>query len=478
MIAQLALAAALGANPPVIRAADARAPRYVRLQLDVTAYGVAGRGTLLVDRVSGAFVRRFDAGPVSEGEGWDGARAWRADATGMPRIEGNVDERGAIVAWAHALAPAAFAQPCGCGTRAPEISVDPARGFVTAFVRHIGAQTERTSFDAYRAAGSLVVPFTFADSSDNGTWTARVRSVETPRSVPASAFAPPSEPRDFTLHDVEALQMVSAVPPVIGVAVNGGPPLRFLLDTGGQNVIAPDAARRAGLQPVGSGTVGGAGARLVKTQYATARRVTIGGAELRDQPFVVLDFGKSAPFDGIVGYELLARLAVRIDFVRAKLWLATDARELSGDGVTVPFVFEDRQPQVDGALDGIPGAMTIDTGSESAVDVNAPFVQAHDLRTRYHAVASDYPISGVGGPIHAYYAHGDELRLGALRVTDVPLLLTDAVAGAEANPTVAANVGTRILRRYAVVLDYRRNVIRFEPPNVPRATATPAAPPA
>ncbi|MDB5026859.1 MAG: hypothetical protein JWO66_548 [Candidatus Eremiobacteraeota bacterium] len=124
--------------------------------------------------------------------------------------------------------------------------------------------------------------------------------------------------------------------------------------------------------------------------------------------------------------------------------------------------FDERQPQVDGALDGIPGVMTIDTGSASAVDVNTPFVVAHHLRARYHAEVEGFPISGIGGPVHAYFAHAGELRLGSLRIPDVNLLLTDARGGAEANPTVAANVGGQFLRRYALVLDYRGSAIRFE----------------
>ena len=96
MIAQLAVAVSL-AGVPVIRPARSSSARYVRLSLDVTAYGVPGHGEIVVDRATGAFVRRFDAGPVSEREGWDGVHAWRADATGMARVEGNVDERGAIV---------------------------------------------------------------------------------------------------------------------------------------------------------------------------------------------------------------------------------------------------------------------------------------------------------------------------------------------------------------------------------------------
>jgi hypothetical protein len=452
-------------NLPVIRALAPNAARFVRLRLDVTAYGIAGHGEIVVDRSTGHYVRRFDAGPVSEREGWDGVRPWRADATGMPRVQGNADERAAIVQWANLLAPvdpAAREHP----SRAPEIVADPATGAVASIVRHVGQAAERTTFAEHRSVNGFSVPFAIVDTSENGTWSARVLAVETPQAVSDSAFVPPREPRDATLHGVETVQTIGAPDvPVIPVSVNGAPPLRFVLDTGGQNVISPDAARRAGLEAVGEGTVGGAGAALAKTRYATARSVRVGSAEMRDQPFVVLDFGKNAPIDGIVGYELFARFAARIDLQRGRVELARDARSLSASGVAVPMAFDERQPQVGGALDGIPGVMTIDTGSASAVDVNTPFSVAHNLRARYHADVEGYPISGVGGPVHAYFAHAAELRLGDLRVRDVNLLLTDARAGAEANPTIAANIGDQVLRRFNLVIDYRAATIHFEPPS-------------
>ncbi len=466
MIAQLALVASLAGVPVVRPAGEAgSAPRYVRLNGDVTVYGVTGRGEIIVDRTTGAFVRRFDAGPVSEREGWDGVHAWRADATGMARVEGNVDERGAIIAWSRLLAPAKEDAPCSCGSRLPETTVTPGSGLVAAVVRHIGEQIERTTFADYRRDGGFVVPHTLVDTSENGTWQLRVRAVETAPAVPAGTFAPPPAPHDASIDGLGAGDLIGPLPiPVLAVTVNGGAPLRFVLDTGGQNVISPDAARRLGMQIVGNGTVGGAGAGLVKIQYAWARTVAVGNAQLRDQPFIVLDLGKNIPFDGIIGYELLARFAVRLDFAHERFEIAADGRAFDAPGIDVPMTLDDRQPQVDGSLDGIPGTMTIDTGSESALDVNAPFVLAHDLRAKYHAVDSGFPIAGVGGQVHAYVGRAEELRLGAVRFTDVPLLLTDAAAGAEANPTVAANVGDRVLRRYNLMLDYRRNNIRFEPP--------------
>jgi Aspartyl protease len=452
-------------NLPVIRALAPNPPRFVRLRLDVTAYGVPGRGEIVVDRATGHYVRRFDAGPVSEREGWDGVRPWRADATGMPRVQGNTDERAAIVDWARWLAPAdphVRERP----SRAPEIAADPASGEVTSIVRHVGQAAERTTFADYRSAAGFALPFAMTDTSENGVWSARVLAVETPRAVPDGAFAPPREPRDATLRGVETVQTIGGAGdvPVIPVSVNGAPPLRFVLDTGGQNVISPDAARRVGLEPVGEGTVGGAGAALAKIRYAAARSVRVGNAEMRDQPFVVLDLGRSAPVDGIVGYELLARFAARIDLQRGRVELARDARSLGTAGTAVAMAFDERQPQVDGALDGIAGTMTIDTGSASSVDVNTPFVTAHDLRARYHADVEGYPISGVGGAVHAYFARANELRLGDVHVRDVSLLLTDARGGAEANPTIAANVGDQVLRRFSLVVDYRAATIRFEPP--------------
>jgi hypothetical protein len=453
---------------PVIGVASgSKPPRYVRLRLDVTAYGVPGRGEIVVDRTLGRFVRRFDAGPVSEREGWDGTHAWRADATGMPRIEGNVDERGAIRAWARLLAPPPGDVPCDCGSRLPDVTSDPATRRVTSVALHVGQETQHASFSGYRRSGALVVPFVIENASENGVWTARVREVETPRAIAPAAFAPPAEPHDATLTGIASVAIGhGSIAPVVEASVNGAPPLRFLFDTGGQNAITPSAAQRIGLDVVGSGTVGGGGPGLASVRYASVRSLRIGTAELRDQPFVVLDFGGSVPFDGIIGYELLARFAARLDFANESLELASDARAFPGTGITVPMTLDERQPQVDGALDGVPGAVTIDTGSESSADVYGPFVRAHDLIARYHAVPMGYPIRGVGGAVRASLGRADELRLGELRIHKVALLLTDAAAGAEANPTVAVNLGDRVLRQYTLVFDYRGGTIRFDPPRL------------
>ncbi|HEY0615297.1 MAG TPA: aspartyl protease family protein [Candidatus Elarobacter sp.] len=487
MIAALVFAAAFAA-PLVVRpeAAGAPGPRFVRLRLDVSSYGIRGPGEILIDRAEGRFVRRFETGPASEREGFDGVRAWRADATGMPRIEGNADERGDILAWSYLLAraPADAAggplRPHGAGdcpvrvryrglSRAVDVGIDRRSGLVVRVVRRLGDGVETTRFGDYRTVRGLIVPFALTTVSPSGVWTARVRAVETPARLGGAAFAPPAPPRDATLAHPTHVPMLERGP-VVTVRIDGGPPMRFGVDTGGQNVITTAAARRLGLRLTGGAAVSGVGAGVAAIRFATARSVRIGAAEMRDQPFVVLDLG-GFPADGLVGYELLARFAARFDFKHRTFALAPAAGAFGAGGITVPIEMNDKQPQVRGAIDGIPGVLTIDTGSDGWVDVNTPFVRAHRLVARYRARVSGIAFGGVGGSVRAAFARAGTVDLGAARLRDVLLRLSDARAGVSANPSVAANVGDEILRRFVVVFDYRRGIMRLLPGGDPHEPA-------
>lgn len=455
---------------PVVQPLSSSAPRYVRLRLDVVAYGVPGHGELLIDRETGRFVRRFTTGPTSEQQGFDGTRAWLADATGMPRIQGNVDQRGAIAAasyvFARAPRPASLAFARGvprltfAGVSRPiDVASGGRRGFVGRVVQPVGEDLIELRFDDYRSAAGLRLPFAFSQRSNNGVWRARVRAVEPLRSVPAAVFAPPEPPRDATL--TATTRLTIGADNAVEVRIDGGQPLRFMVDTGGQNVITPQAARRLDLDVVGAGRVGGAGAAIEPVRFTRVRSLRVGAAELRDQPFLVLALGAGAPFDGIIGYELFARFAARLDLEHRTLELAPSAAAF-GNGTAVPMAFDDRQPQVEGAIDGLPGAFTLDTGSAEGVDLGTPFVRAHDLAHRYPVGARMMLYNGLGGEVDGWLTRGKELRLGPVVTRDVRLALTDARAGVEIDPSTAGNVGDLVLRRFVIVFDYRRGVLRFE----------------
>src|SRR5581483_12489010 len=123
-------------------------------------------------------------------------------------------------------------------------------------------------------------------------------------------------------------------------------------------------------------------------RYATVRSLKIGDAELFNQPFIVLPANALPPVDGIVGYELLARFAARLDMAHGTLALAPSAAAFGPAIAPARFVYFDRQPQVDGSLDVAIGAFSIDTGSTLTAQIQTPVVRKYDLVNRLHATVA------------------------------------------------------------------------------------------
>jgi predicted aspartyl protease len=429
MSATLALAAALS--------------RFVIMRERVEAYGVPGTGTIVVDRRTGHFVRRFAAGPASEQEGWDGSRAWRADATGTSRVQANSGERAEIVGWSSALVHA--------------INSSPHHTQVAGATDHVDIY-----FDRYQNIAALSLPARIAAKSEqNGVWTADLQSAQTMANVAANAFAPPAHPADAHLDGVSRIPIAMTIgSPVIEVRVNGTR-LHFALDTGGQNVITPHAAQLAGLRAVGGGVVSGGGGGTTGIRYAFADSVRVGGAEMRHQPFIVIPAESLPPVDGIVGYELLSRFAARLDMEHQTLELAPQATAFGPAVAPARFGYFDRQPQVEGSLDGVHGAFSIDTGSSLTAQIQTPIVRSYRLIHQLHATVATHA-SDVGGSYPIYLARARAIRLGQAQFPRplVDLLVRSATSN---DSTIVANVGDGILRRWVLVFDYPHQTIDFRP---------------
>jgi hypothetical protein len=420
------------------------APRFVVMHFNVNAYGVPGTGAIAVDRQTGRFARRFKAGPASEQEGWDGTRAWRADATGMSRVQGNSGERAEIIAWSSAL------------VRAVDSSSHRAR---------VAGATDRVeiTFDRYRQFGALSLPGRIVSRSEqNGVWTANLRSAEWSGELATAALEPPARPaHDFHLDQLTRIPVSMAIgSPVLDVRVNGVR-MRFLLDTGGQNVITPRAARLAGLHVLGRGVVSGGGGGTAPINYAFAEFVRVGSAQMRHQPFIVVPAASLPPIDGIVGYELLARFAARLDMAHEILELAPNTNAFGHAVAPARFEYFDRQPQVEGSLDGVRGAFSIDTGSSLTAQVQTPIVRMKHLVERLHATVAAYA-SDVGGRYPIYLVRARTMRLGSAPFPEpvVDLLTRESTSN---NAAIVANVGDGILRRWIVVFDYPHQTIDLRP---------------
>jgi hypothetical protein len=186
---------------------------------------------------------------------------------------------------------------------------------------------------------------------------------------------------------------------------------------------------------------------------------------MQNQPFLVFDSPVLKGIDGVVGFELLSRFAARVDYRTNTLTLASSLPASWIQNVNpTPFSYRSRQPQVAGAIDGMPGALAIDTGNSGVIDINTPFAKEHNLWTYYHAAKPKRgELIGVGGSVKFANVIIRRLQLGTATLKNVPGDLTTATAGIEAHPGFAANVGEGVFRNFIFVLDYANQHLYFAP---------------
>jgi Aspartyl protease len=107
---------------------------------------------------------------------------------------------------------------------------------------------------------------------------------------------------------------------IFPMKINGQGPFRTVFDTGAVNVVSVSFAKRLGLkveeEPENFGAIGGA----IKVHTAHVDTLTIGDLVVHDQCFYVLDIpsGSGDP-EMLVGWELMRRFAIRVDFENNQL---------------------------------------------------------------------------------------------------------------------------------------------------------------
>jgi len=258
---------------------------------------------------------------------------------------------------------------------------------------------------------------------------------------------------------------------IVDVTINGRGPFPVMFDTGAQNAVTPEIAAALGLKTEGIGTVldsGGVGLPITFTRVKVMR---LGEAEMADQPFAVAalppyltDRGSRPALAGFIGYELLARFAVRLDYDRSTLTLkaGSDFR-YDGTGVRVPLVFTGKTPVVPAAADGIAGMFVVDTGSSGALTLRREFVEDHGLEAR-HAPAVRIKSIGATGPFETSLMRLDRFDIADSRI-DRPATRFPSTAGKGGLPftDVDGSIGYEILRQFVITIDYQHRELWFEP---------------
>jgi hypothetical protein len=332
-----------------------------------------------------------------------------------------------------------------------------------------------TTFGDWRDAGDVRVPFHVV--IDRGDPRNRVTVIATEvRRLDATddaAFARPAQDADrvsFTGGVTSSEVPFELINNHIYVrATVDGAPVRMLLDTGGANVLTPAAVKRLGLTAAGAMAASGVGADKVDVGFAHAKALAVGDVVLAKPVFYVVDFARlhdieGVDFDGLVGFEMFQRLAVRIDYPGQRLTMTAPAAFTAPAGaIAVPFELGESIPIVHGTIDGIAGRFWIDTGSRVSLTTFAKFTRDHDLIAKYHPRFEQVTGWGVGGPVRSHPVRFHEVTLGGAVVHDVVGDLFTGDKGAMSDPDGAANLGGGILHRFVVTFDYAHRTMFLEP---------------
>ncbi len=466
----------------------------------ITTSGLTGQAESWEDNLTGRYVEKYQLGPTSGADGFDGKLVWSQDSSGQPRAEGAENARQGAADQAYRTAmgywfPQRWAAEIECLGRKEEqgkqfdvLRITPQGGrpfdlwigatthLIDHTVEKADIETRTTYVSDYRTVNGVKVPFAVHSTNGEHQYDQyfTLEKVEFNAPIQEAQFRMPQPPPpDFAIAGGKS----SASVPFellnnhiyVDVKLDGKGPFRMLCDTGGANIITPELSRELGLKSEGALQGRGVGEKSEDVGLVKMKSLGVGDATLANQVFAVFPMGSFSAVEGIkvnglIGYEVFKRFVAKVDYEHHLLTLMQPSSfTYKGEGTVVPFLFNGHIPQVDGAIDGIEGKFDIDTGSRSSLDLLAPFAEKHDLTARYGAKIEAVTGWGVGGAARSLVTRAKVLRLGKVEIERPVAELSLQKKGAFVSPYVAGNVGAGVLKRFNIIFDYPHQQLIFEP---------------
>jgi predicted aspartyl protease len=259
----------------------------------------------------------------------------------------------------------------------------------------------------------------------------------------------------------------------VPVRVNGSDTGWFFLDSGaGASVVTKTWADKIGLSSEGAmRAVGAAGV----TSLALAKNIVLNlpGVELPMPSVAVLDAAAGLTqlgrnWDGLLGYDVLSRVVVRIDYERKEITLFDPAVFVPGDhAAALPLTFLGNWPLVPARI-VLPGREPIETkcfvdSGAGGLMLSTPFTNSNRVLEAVTKTSSS-SIYGAGGESKRFTTRITGLQLGPYILQGpVAGFSPDTKEGALASPDIGAIIGGEILERFTVTFDYPHHRILLEP---------------
>jgi hypothetical protein len=259
------------------------------------------------------------------------------------------------------------------------------------------------------------------------------------------------------------------------LSVNGAPPAEFILDTGAFNTCLDRSfARSLNLAAEGEYGAQGVGGYdtfgftpLKSVRWSNGKGASVEVRDLRagviglQEATSSIEWGRT---NGLLGYDVLSRFTLDIDFDREVITLSDPATYVhDGPGEPIPMTLNGNIPTVEMTINGnCKGTYIVDVGNASVLSVGAEQVMKCRLLALQHKEVQHW-VGGIGGAFQENVTRLDSLRLGSFLFTEPVAGLTTHHQGSAGSLEVQGNIGTTVLERFRCTFDYAHGTLWLAP---------------
>jgi hypothetical protein len=247
--------------------------------------------------------------------------------------------------------------------------------------------------------------------------------------------------------------------------------LNFILDTGSGG-ISLDSATTAyfGLKPTASnrtirGIAGLRNVSFLNNQSLHLPNLSIDSLNFHVADYSLLTAVYGERIDGIIGYSVLSRYIIKVNYDSAYLefWTKGAIKYPQGGYLLRPTINNlPVQPLRVRDREVINSRFLYDMGAGLNLMLTTDFVRdsgiLHKKRKLYAKEGE-----GLGGKIDMHITVIKEVKLGPYRFRDVPIYVFDDTYNVTSYPYLGGLIGSDLLRRFNIILNYEKRAIHLLP---------------
>lgn len=256
---------------------------------------------------------------------------------------------------------------------------------------------------------------------------------------------------------------------IIQVSVDDSEPLDFIFDTGsGYTVIDDDIAKKLNLsgKEIEMNQASSSWHLIKHNTIAINHFLMEKNTKVYSTDLDHLEISLGMDLDGIIGYDLLRHHSVYINF-DSKTINIYDHSNSPKRGDAIPFSLHVSIPVIEGTVvlnNGEPhdGTFFVMTGAGTTLDFNSPYAEEWDVihKTGKHY---SYLVKGLSDEENPHYeGHVKSFKFGNQTIEDLPIGISTATSGIQADKKVAGIIGSQILRMYNMTIDYGTKMLYLE----------------